>query len=123
MRFKRIIRSFAAALALFACAASASAQVTNISGKVTLKQADGTVVPVQGAQVDIYRTDIKQEFHVKTDKKGMYQHAGIPFVGTYTMIVSATGASPTWQEKMRFTSQQTFDFSLQPGNGMRPTLP
>ncbi|HLM56835.1 MAG TPA: carboxypeptidase-like regulatory domain-containing protein [Pyrinomonadaceae bacterium] len=122
MRFKRIIRSFAAALALFACAAAASAQVTNISGKVTLKQADGTVVPVPGAQVDIYRTDIKQEFHVKTDKKGMYQHAGIPFVGTYTMIVSAAGASPTWQEKMRFTSQQVFDFTLQPGNGMRPTL-
>jgi hypothetical protein len=122
MRFKPLIRSFAAALALFACSAAASAQVTAISGKVTLKQADGTVVPVQGAQIDIYRTDIKQKFEVKTDKKGQYQHAGIPFVGTYTVIVSAPGAAPNWQEKVRFTSVQQLDFTLQPGDGTRPTL-
>jgi len=122
MRFNRLIRSFAAALVLFACAAAASAQTTQISGKVTLKQADGTSAPVAGAQVDIYRTDIKQKFEIKTNKKGEYQHAGIPFVGTYTVVVSAPGASPTWQEKVRFTTQNSLDFQLQPGDGKRPTL-
>lgn len=121
MRFNRLIRSFAAAVALFACAAAASAQVTAISGKVTLKQADGTAAPVAGAQVDIYRTDIKQKFEVKTNKKGEYQHAGIPFVGTYTVVVSAPGASPTWQEKVRFTSVTTLNFTLEPGDGRRPS--
>ena len=119
---KLSIRSLVATLSLFACAALASGQVTNISGKVTLKQADGTTVPSRGAQVDIYRTDIKQEFHAKTDVNGSYQQAGIPFVGTYTVIVSAPGATPKWQEKVRFSSVTTLDFMLQPGNGAHPTL-
>ncbi len=82
MPSKPFFRTVAAALALFALSAAASAQVTRVEGKVTLKQADGTVVPVPGAQVDIFRTDIKQQFQIKTDKKGVYTHAGIPFVGT-----------------------------------------
>ena len=96
MSFKPLLKAFAAALLLAACGVIASAQVAQMSGKVTLKQADGTVVPVVGAQVDIYRTDIKWEDHVKTNKKGEYQHAGIPFVGTYAIAVSAPGARPTY---------------------------
>src|SRR5918912_1699485 len=94
MRFKPLLQAFAAALLLAACGVIASAQVTQINGKVTLKQADGSVAPVAGAQVDIYRTDIKWEDHVKTNKKGEYIHAGVPCVGTYTIVVSAPGAHP-----------------------------
>jgi len=122
MLFKLSIRTLFAALLLAAFAVVASAQTTQVNGKVTLKQADGTEVPVVGAQIDIYRTDIKQEFRTKTDKKGSYIHAGLPFVGTYTIVVSAPGARPTFITKQRFTQSQQRDFALQPGDGSRLTL-
>ena len=122
MRFKPLLQAFAAALLLAACGVVASAQVTQISGKVTLKQADGSVVPLPGAQIDIYRTDIKWEDHIKTNKKGEYQHAGIPFVGTYTVIVSAPNAHPDYIKDVRLSQRPNNDFQLQPGDGSRPTL-
>src|SRR5437763_12847256 len=122
MHFKPLLQAFAAALLLAACGVIASAQVTQINGKVTLKQADGSVVPVAGAQVDIYRTDIKWEDHIKTNKKGEYMHAGIPFVGVYTLIVSAPGAHPDFIKDVRLSQRSTNDFQLLPGDGTRPTL-
>ena len=122
MRFKPLLQAFAAAVVLAASGVIASAQVTQINGKVTLKQADGTVVPVVGAQIDIYRTDIKWEDHIKTNKKGEYQHAGIPFVGTYTLVVSAPGAHPDFVKDVRLSQRPTNDFQLLPGDGSRPTL-
>ena len=122
MRFKPLLQAFAAAVVLAASGVIASAQVTQINGKVTLKQADGTVVPVVGAQIDIYRTDIKWEDHIKTNKKGEYQHAGIPFVGTYTLVVSAPGAHPDFVKDVRLSQRPTNDFQLLPGDGSRPTF-
>lgn len=122
MSFKTFTRALAAALALAAFAAVAAAQTTQVSGTVKLKQADGTEVPLAGATIDIYRTDIKQEFHVKTDKKGKYMHAGIPFVGTYTLVVSGPGARPDYAAGLRFTQEQPHDFTLQPGDGSKLTL-
>src|SRR2546421_6910344 len=122
MHFKPLPQAFAAALLLAACGVIASAQVAQMSGKVTLKQADGTVVPVVGAQVDIYRTDIKWEDHIKTNKKGEYQHAGIPFVGTYAIAVSAPGARPTYVGGVKPSQRPTVDFQLDPGDGARLTL-
>jgi tetratricopeptide (TPR) repeat protein len=122
MRFKPLLHAFAAAVVLAASGVIASAQVTQIGGKVTLKQADGTVVPVAGAQIDIYRTDIKWEDHIKTNKKGEYQHAGIPFVGTYTVVVSAPGARPDYIKDVRLSQLPTHDFQLLPGDGSRLTL-
>src|SRR5947209_13825346 len=124
MRSKSFFRITLAALFVAACAVVASAQTTQVDGTVKLTQADGTQVPVVGATVDIYRTDIKQEFHVKTDKKGHYLHAGLPFVGTYTIVISAPGAQPTWASGLRFTQveAQTKDFTLTPGDGSTLTL-
>ncbi|MFL6333643.1 MAG: carboxypeptidase regulatory-like domain-containing protein [Pyrinomonadaceae bacterium] len=122
MRSNLLLRTLFVALVVAASAVAASAQSTQVNGKVTLKQADGTVVPVAGALIDIYRTDIKAEFHTKTDKKGSYIHAGLPFVGTYTVVVSAPGASPSYQAKLRFTQQTEYNFELKPGDGTRPTL-
>jgi tetratricopeptide (TPR) repeat protein len=119
---KPFFRTLIAAVALFACGVVASAQVTTVTGKVTLRQADGTEVPVQGAVVDIYRTDIKQKFQVKTDKKGAWTHAGIPFVGTYTLVVSAPGARPTFAKGLRFNAVNSRDFVLTPGDGSTLTL-
>jgi hypothetical protein len=122
MRFKPFFLIVATALVLAASSVIATAQMTQISGKVTLKQANGSEAPVAGAQIDIYRTDIKWEDHIKTNKKGEYQHAGIPFVGTYTIIVSAPGARPSFLTAIRFSARPVNDFTLDPGDGMRPTL-
>ena len=100
----------------------AVAQVVQVQGKVTLKQADGTVVPVQGAVVDIYRTDIKQEFHVRTDARGAYTHRGLPMMGTYTVAVSAPGARPDYRAGIRLGREPVNDFTLEPGDGSRLTL-
>jgi hypothetical protein len=122
MRSKPIVRTLFAALLLAAFAVAASAQTTQVNGTVKLRQADGTEVPVVGAQIDIYRTDIKGAYHTKTDKKGHYIHAGLPFIGTYTIIVSAPGARPTFATKLRFNASQQRDFLLQPGDGTKLTL-
>jgi hypothetical protein len=122
MRSKPFIRTLFAALFLAAFSVAASAQTTQVNGTVKLKQADGTEVPVAGAQIDIYRTDIKSEYHTKTNNKGQYIHAGLPFVGTFTVIVSAPGARPTYASKQRFTTSQQRDFLLQPGDGSTLTL-
>lgn len=119
---KPLIRTVAAAFIVAACAVVASAQMTQVTGKVTLKQADGTQVPVSGAVIDIYRTDISQKFQIKTDKKGNFIHAGLPFIGTYTLAVSAPGARPTFASGLRFTQTQTQDFTLEPGDGSKLTL-
>lgn len=122
MRSNPILRTLFAAIILTASAVAVSAQSTQVNGKVTMKQADGTVVPVAGAQIDIYRTDIKATFQTKTGKKGDYIHAGLPFVGTYTLVVSAPGAAPQFNAKLRFTQHTQYDFELRPGDGSRPTL-
>ncbi len=122
MRSNPLLRTLFAALLVAASAVAASAQTTQVNGTVTLKQADGTEVPVAGAQIDIYRTDIKAEYHTKTDKKGTYIHAGLPFVGTYTIVVSAPGASPAALTKQRFTTDTKRDFELSPGDGSKLTL-
>lgn len=122
MRFKPFFMTIAAAIVLAASSVVATAQMTQISGKITLKQADGSEAPVTGAQIDIYRTDIKWETHIKSDKKGAYQHAGIPFVGTYTIIVSAPGARASFLSDIRFSQRPINDFTLDPGDGARPTL-
>src|SRR4051812_1638028 len=122
MRFKSLLLALASALLLAASAAVTNAQVLQITGKVTLKQADGSVVPVSGAQVDIYRTDIKWEDHVKTNKKGEYMHAGVPFVGVFTLIVSAPGAHPDYMTGVKLSQNPANNFELQPGDGSRLTL-
>lgn len=57
---------------------------------------EGTVMgddgkPLQGAVMKITRTDIKGNYKVKTDKKGHYLYAGLPYPGTYDIIVEVAG--------------------------------
>ena len=115
-------RLAAVALLLAICAVAASAQVASASGKVTLKQADGTTVPVQGAAVVFYRTDIKGQYKTKTDKSGRYVYAGLPLTGTYIIAVSAPNARPTFLTGVRISQQPENDFALDPGDGSELTL-
>jgi tetratricopeptide (TPR) repeat protein len=122
MRFKSLLLALASALLLAASAAVTNAQVAQVTGKVTLKQADGSVVPVENATIDIYRTDIKWQAQVKTNKKGEYMHAGVPFVGVYTFVASAPGAAPDYRPGVRVSQGPNVNFELTPGDGSRPTL-
>jgi tetratricopeptide (TPR) repeat protein len=122
MRNKMLLNLFAAVLLIALSAIAASAQVVTATGKVLLKQADGTTVPVQGAVIKFYRTDINQEFNAKTDKKGEYVNVGIPLVGTYTITVSAAGARPDYIAGVRIGAQPNNDFTLVPGDGTALTL-
>lgn len=71
-------------LALFAFAAMA--QQGSMQGDV--KGPDGK--PLVGAMVKIDRTDIKAHYQVKSDKKGHYFHAGLPY-GTYNVSIDVGG--------------------------------
>jgi tetratricopeptide (TPR) repeat protein len=107
---------------LLISATGGAAQTSQMSGTVMLRQADGSVVPVAGADVDIYRTDIKAKYYTKTDKKGRFIHAGLPYAGIYTITLSAPGVKPTFVSGIRITQQTEYNFELEPGDGSRLTL-
>ena len=98
------------------------AQVTQALGTVTMNGDDGAQLPVPGADVDIYRTDIKGEYHTKTDRKGGYLYPGLPVVGTYTLVFSARGARPAVVQGCRFSVGREVNAILEPGDGRRPSL-
>ena len=83
MKFRNLARSFAGLLFL---AFTSFAQITAIEGVV--KGTDGK--PVQGAMIQIVRTDIKGNYKVKTDKKGHYIYNGLP-LGTYDLSCEIDG--------------------------------
>lgn len=124
MRIQKFTHFVVATLLLVAAfAVNASAQNTaTATGKVTLKQADGTEVPVQGALVEFHRTDIKQYLKTKTDKKGEYTYAGIALEGMFTIAVSAPGATPAFIVNVPVSRHPVNDFSLNPGDGKVLTL-
>jgi tetratricopeptide (TPR) repeat protein len=83
MRLRNLL-VLVAGLMLFAF--TALAQMGAMEGDV--KGMDGK--PLIGAMVKIDRTDIKASYKVKTDKKGHYFHAGLPY-GTYNVAVEVDG--------------------------------
>ncbi|MDQ1559115.1 MAG: hypothetical protein QOD32_2175 [Pyrinomonadaceae bacterium] len=123
MRIPKFTHFFVAALVVVSFAVAAAAQVTTTAtGKVTLKQADGTEAPVADALVEIHRTDIKQTLKTKTNKKGEYVYAGLDPVGTFTVIVSAPGATSTYLANVRLNHKPDNNFVLSPGDGKALTL-
>jgi len=98
---------------------TATAQTGRLEGDVV--KAD-TKEPIVGAEVQIERTDIKGSYPVKTDKKGHFLHAGVPYVGTYTVIVSAPGCMPDFVQNVRGSQTDPIKFELRPGDGKKLTL-
>lgn len=71
------------------------AQTAATRGKVELKKADGSTVPVEGAVIDIYRTDMKgKPPSATTNKKGEFNFAGLQVDGTFMLVISAPNANP-----------------------------
>lgn len=75
-----------AAAGMLLSAIASLAQITTVEGVV--KGTDGK--PLQGAEIQITRTDIKGNYKTKTDKKGHYIYMGLP-MGTYTIAVAVNG--------------------------------
>ena len=114
------IKHMLSATAMIALASlTATAQTGRLEGDVV--KAD-TKEPIVGAEVQIERTDIKGSYPVKTDKKGHFLHAGVPYVGTYTVMVSAPGCQPDYQQGVKGSSTDPIKFALRSGDGKKLTL-
>ena len=111
----------AVAILIASASVTTSAQVAELRGKVVMDQADGQKVPLAEAQIDVYRTDIKGEYKTKTNKKGEFVFAGLPLVGTYTVLASHATASPGWVDGVR-PGRDPVEISVKPGDGKRPTF-
>src|SRR5688572_15988691 len=100
----------------------ASAQVGQLRGKVVLKQADGTKIPASDAAIDVFRTDLSGKYTTKTNKKGEFVFAGLPYVGTYIVAASHPEAQANWAANVKAGRETEYVIELSPGDGKRLTL-
>src|SRR5207253_10581779 len=121
MRLKYFVIALAITILLLVNAVVASAQVGQLRGSVKLVGADGQPAPVAGAVIDVFRTDLAAEYHTKSDKKGEWVFAGLPFVGTYIVSVSAPGAQPMAKAGVKARRDTPVDVVLGPGSGKKLT--
>jgi tetratricopeptide (TPR) repeat protein len=122
--FRRYLLPFLASVTLIALASiAASAQVGQLRGHVTLKQADGTVVPAVGALIDVFRVDMTGKYSVKADKKGEFVFAGMFLTGDYIIAASMPGAQPSYLPGVKAGREIDYPLELSmPGDGKRLTL-
>ena len=119
---RRILSLSILILTILAVSSSvALAQTGQLRGNVKLVGKDGNAAPVAGAQIDVYRTDISGEFHTKSDKKGDWVFAGLPFVGVYVVAISAPGAQPNAKSGVKAGREVPVDVVLTPGDGRKLT--
>ncbi|MCI0664682.1 MAG: carboxypeptidase regulatory-like domain-containing protein [Acidobacteria bacterium] len=118
MKIENLLQAFAGCLLLLLAITTASAQVGRIEGEV-LKA--GTKEPVPNVEVVIERTDIKGSYKPSIDKKGHFLHAGVPYVGTYVILVSAPGFAPTYLSGIRPTGE-VLKIEMTPGDGRKLTM-
>lgn len=119
---KHLFGALAVAILVVTASISAVAQVGELRGTVMMKQADGTKVPLADAQIDVFRTDIKGEYKTKTNKKGEFVFAGIPFVGTYVVSASHPTARPNFMPGVKAGRGVPVDIEVTPGDGKRLTF-
>lgn len=114
MRIKNIIAALAVS-ALFAISVLAQ------TGRIEFDLKNDKGEPIVGAKVEIVRTDIKGNYEAQGDKKGHYLHAGVPFVGRYTILISAPGYAPTYLSDVK-PDTPISTVTLNPGDGSRLTM-
>lgn len=121
--FRKSIFTIVAAIAtVFSAAVATAAQVGELHGHVFMQQADGTKVPLADAVIDVYRIDISSKYNTKTNKKGEWVFAGIPYIGNYTVAASHPTAQPSWQPNVKAGRDVDVVLNLTPGDGKRLTL-
>ncbi|MBO0859127.1 MAG: carboxypeptidase regulatory-like domain-containing protein [Chloracidobacterium sp.] len=119
MKIKHLMSAFACCAMIALASLVAAAQTGRLEGDVV--KAD-TKEPIVGAEVQIERTDIKGSYPVKTDKKGHFLHAGVPYVGTYTIMVSAPDCQPDFAQGVKGSQTDPIKFELHSGDGKKLTL-
>lgn len=120
--FRKYFSLSVAAGLLMISAVVANAQTGELRGHVKLKQADGTSVPLAGAAIDVFRRDLTGKYETKTDKRGGFVFAGLPYVGTYLIGVSGPGAQPNFQDNVKVGRDIDYEIVLEAGDGRRLTL-
>jgi len=113
---------FAVAVLVASVTVTTPAQVAELRGHVFMQQADGQKVPLADAVIDVFRTDVSAKYNTKTNKKGEFVFAGLPFVGTYTIAASHPTASPNFVPGYKVGHDIPCEIVLTPGNGKRLTL-
>ena len=119
---KSLLRAASLTAAVALLSTLTFAQVGQVEGTIRIKQADGTIKPAAGIQIDIYRMDIKGRYEVKTDKGGHFVRLGLPLQGNYLFVFSGPGATPTWMNNVRITQMPVVDTTLDAGDGATLTL-
>ncbi|HLA96648.1 MAG TPA: carboxypeptidase regulatory-like domain-containing protein [Pyrinomonadaceae bacterium] len=95
------------------------AQNAPLSGKVEMNK-DGAVVPVEGAKVETFRTDIKGSGPTATtNKKGEFSFAGLG-AGDYVLSVSGPGIAPTYLPNVK-PGMENLKITADAGDGKRLT--
>src|SRR5262245_43500852 len=122
MNRKYFIGTLAVAVLLAIASVSTYAQVGELRGKVWMQQADGQKVPLAGARIDVFRMDMKAQYDTKTDKKGEFVFAGLPFTGVYTVAASHPTAAPNFVPGVKAARGTPVEITVTPGNGKAFTL-
>lgn len=118
----RKIGTFLVMAAAFSLAAvSVSAQSAPVSGKVEKQNADGTREPVTNALIEVYRVDIKAGFpSAKTNRRGEFSFAGLPYMAQFVFAVSAPDCAPTVFANVRAGMDKIL-ITMYPGDGSKLT--
>ena len=97
------------------------AQTSPVRGEVKLQKPDGTVVPLEGATVEAFRTDIDtgKMPEAKTNKRGEFNFVGFPLgAARYVLAVSAPGVGPRIEPNVK-AGMDRIVITVNEGDGRR----
>ena len=118
---KHFFGALAVAVLITSASLTACAQVGELRGHVWMQQADGQKVPLADAQIDVFRTDMNAKYQTKTNKKGEFVFAGLPFIGVYAVAASHPSAAPNFVPGVKAGREIPCEITVTPGNGKRLT--
>ena len=119
---KYIYGALAVAVLIASASLTTFAQVGELRGHVWMQGADGQKVPLADAQIDVFRTDMAAKYNTKTNKKGEFVFAGLPFTGTYIVAASHPTAAPNFVPGVKVGREIPCEITVTPGTGKRLTL-
>lgn len=121
MKHNHLVRVACLVVAMLLLHAAATAQTGQLRGRVLFKNSDGTTAPVAEAMIDVFRMDLRGEFHTKTRSDGEFAFAGLPLPGTYLIAASSPNADPQVLANVKVGRDVEYELVLDPGEGKRLT--